>query len=65
MSSAARLRDEVKRLEAVELAVIDDPTVRQSNIKHATASWPQLKGDRKASSTAGKPGSRAYRGKKR
>jgi hypothetical protein len=37
MISAARPRDEVKRLKAVELAVIDDPTVRQSNIKDATA----------------------------
>jgi excinuclease ABC subunit B len=27
---AARLRDEVKRLEAVELAVADDPLARQS-----------------------------------
>jgi excinuclease ABC subunit B len=62
---AARLRDEVKRLKAVELAVIDDPTVRQSNIKDASASWPQPKGERKASSKAGKPGTRAYRGKKR
>jgi hypothetical protein len=35
----------VKRLKAVELAVIDDPTVRQSNIKDATASWPQPKGE--------------------
>ena len=49
---AARLRDEVKRLKAVELAVIDDPTARQSKIKDATASWPQPKaGDRRASST--------------
>jgi excinuclease ABC subunit B len=63
---AARLRDEVKRLKAVELAVIDDPTARQSKIKDATASWPQPKaGDRRASSTAGKPGTRAYRGPKR
>lgn len=63
---AARLRDEVKRLKAVELAVIDDPTARQSKIKDATASWPQPKaGERKASSSAGKPGTRAYRGPKR
>ncbi len=62
---AARLRDEVKRLKAVELAVIDDPTVRQSNIKHATESWPKPKGERRASSKAGKPGTRAFRGPKR
>jgi hypothetical protein len=52
----------VKRLKAVELAVIDDPTVRQSNIKDATASWPQPRGERRASSKAGKPGTRAFRG---
>ena len=56
----------MKRLKPVEMAIIDDPTVRQSKIKDATASWPQPKpGDRKASSTAGKPGTRAYRGPKR
>ncbi len=61
---AARLRDEVKRLKAVEMAVIDDPTIRQSNIKDATESWPQPKGERRASSKAGKPGSRTFRGRK-
>jgi hypothetical protein len=56
----------VKRLKPVDMAIIDDPTVRQSNIKDATASWPQPKpGDRKESSKAGKPGTRAYRGPKR
>ncbi|MGF7161089.1 excinuclease ABC subunit B [Rhodoligotrophos appendicifer] len=30
---AARLRDEVKRLRATELAVLDDPTVRQSTVE--------------------------------
>ena len=58
--------EDKSRLKAVELAVIDDPTARQSKIKDATASWPQPKaGDRRASSTAGKPGTRAYRGPKR
>ena len=32
---AARLRDEVKRLEAVELAVADDPMARQSAVEEA------------------------------
>ena len=32
---AARLRDEVKRLEAVELAVADDPLARQSAVEEA------------------------------
>lgn len=60
-----RLREDVKRLKAVELAVIDDPTVRQSNIKHAAESWPQPRGERRASSKAGKPGTSAFRGPKR
>ena len=32
---AARLRDEVKRLKSVELAVLDDPMARQSKIEDA------------------------------
>ncbi|MFN6979912.1 MAG: helicase-related protein, partial [Gemmobacter sp.] len=32
---AARLRDEIKRLEAVELAVADDPLARQSAVEEA------------------------------
>jgi hypothetical protein len=32
---AARLRDEVKRLEAVELAIADDPLARQSVVEEA------------------------------
>jgi excinuclease ABC subunit B len=63
---AARLRDEVKRLKAVELAVMEDPLAKSSNIQGQEASWPQPKPDqRKAGSTAGKPGTRAYRGPKR
>ena len=34
---AARLRDEVRRLEAVELAVSDDPLARQSEVDQAVA----------------------------
>jgi excinuclease ABC subunit B len=33
---AARLRDEVKRLEAVELAIADDPLARQSAVEAAS-----------------------------
>jgi hypothetical protein len=55
----------VKRLKAVELAVIDDPTARQSNIKDAAESWPQPKSEHRDSSKAGKPGTRAFRGPKR
>ena len=34
---AARLRDEIKRLEAVELTVADDPLARQSDVQEAVA----------------------------
>jgi excinuclease ABC subunit B len=56
---AARLRDEVKRLEAVELAVADDPLARQSEIDEAVGE--ALKGSGR--STAGRPGQRG--GKRR
>jgi hypothetical protein len=49
----------------VELAVLEDPTARQSAIEDATASWPKPKGERRAGSKGGKPGSRTFRGKKR
>ncbi len=55
---AARLRDELKRLEAVDLAVADDPFARQSAIE-AVSNISQTKGR----STAGRGGTRAYRGK--
>jgi excinuclease ABC subunit B len=55
---AARLRDEVKRLEAVDLAVADDPLARQSAIAAASES-----SNRRGRSSAGKGGTRAYRGK--
>jgi len=55
---AARLRDEIKRLEAVDLAVHDDPLARQSAIEaEAEAAAPRSK--------AGRGGTRAYRGKSR
>ena len=56
---AARLRDEVKRLEAVELAVADDPLARQSAIEAAVEETVAKKGR----STAGKAGTTIYRGK--
>ncbi|MFC4669276.1 excinuclease ABC subunit UvrB [Seohaeicola nanhaiensis] len=49
---AARLRDEIKRLEAVDLAVHDDPLARQSAVE--AASEAAVKG--KGRSTAGRPG---------
>ena len=56
---AARLRDEVRRLETVELAISDDPLARQSAIN--AAEKEKVPGR----STAGKGGTRAYRGKSR
>jgi len=69
---AARLRDEVKRLKAVELAVMDDPLARdpgttggrRSRIERPEAAWPQPKPPgRRPSSSGGKPGTRTYRNK--
>ena len=56
---AARLRDEVRRLETVELAISDDPLARQSVIN--AAENEKVPGR----SIAGKGGTRAYRGKSR
>jgi excinuclease ABC subunit B len=58
---AARLRDEVKRLEAVELAVADDPMARQSAVEEA------VEGAQKAAgrSTAGRAGMRGGKARKR
>jgi excinuclease ABC subunit B len=55
---AARLRDEVKRLEAVDLTVADDPMARQYAVEKASEAAVKSKGR----STAGKAGTRAYRG---
>ena len=51
---AARLRDEIKRLEAVELAVADDPLARQSAVEEAAEAAVKASGR----STAGKAGMR-------
>ena len=56
---AARLRDEVRRLDAVELAISDDPLARQSVINAAENEGSTGR------STAGKGGTRAYRGRSR
>ena len=58
---AARLRDEVKRLEAVDLAVADDPLARQSAIEAASNAAQSAKGR----STAGRPGQRGGNVKRR
>ncbi len=56
---AARLRDEVQRLEAVELAVADDPLARQSAVLAAS------EGKKMGRSMGGKAGTRVFKGKVR
>ena len=56
---AARIRDEVKRLEAVELAIADDPMARQSAIEDAVEK--AIAGGGR--STEGRGGTRTVRGK--
>jgi excinuclease ABC subunit B len=58
---AARLRDEVKRLEAVDLAISDDPLARQSAVEEAVSAGSKTRGR----STAGKPGQRGGNVKRR
>jgi len=40
---AARLRDEVKRLRATELAVVDDPTVKQRTVQDRAGAYAGTK----------------------
>lgn len=61
---AARLRDEIKRLETVDLVLHDDPLARQSAVDDAVADAKAKSGR----STAGRPGQRggkAGRGRKK
>ncbi len=51
---AARLRDEVKRLETVDLVVSDDPLARQYQVDKAVSDAKKAEGR----STAGRPGQR-------
>jgi excinuclease ABC subunit B len=53
---AARLRDEVRRLEASELAVAEDPLARSTGFE---SNIPAGKGR----SMSGRPGTRQWRGK--
>jgi excinuclease ABC subunit B len=78
---AARLRDEIKRLRATELAVVDDPTAKVAALPGARRPAPRKPGldemgpgvesiPGKAAgktgprSTSGRPGTRAWRGKR-
>ncbi len=60
---AARLRDEVKRLEAVELAIADDPLARQSVIEEAVEEAVSRRG-RSTSGRAGQRGGKARPGRR-
>ena len=51
---AARLRDEIKRLETVDLVISDDPLARQTAVEQAVDSATRMAGR----STAGRPGQR-------
>ena len=65
---AARLRDEIKRLEATELAVADDPLARQSAVDDAVGreSGRVARAGVKGRSTSGRPGTRVgWKGKVR
>ena len=58
---AARLRDEIHRLEAVDLAIHDDPLARQSAVEAASEAAVKRSGR----STAGRPGQRGGNVKRR
>ena len=52
---AARLRDEIKRLQAVELAVGDDPLARQTDVEAVAGAFA---GERKYGRAANLPSTR-------
>ena len=56
---AARLRDEVKRLRATEMAVVDDPTIKQRNVATKAGGY---KGDKQFGASANLPKQSAKRG---
>jgi excinuclease ABC subunit B len=56
--TAARLRDEIKRLNAVELTVSDDPLARQSDVE---AGGGGFRGEKKYGAAANLPASRAHK----
>jgi excinuclease ABC subunit B len=65
---AGRLRDEIKRLEQMELAVADDPFARSEEIERSMADNTKKQeraAKAKARSVNGRPGTRAYRGGKK
>ena len=50
---AARLRDEVKRLRATELAVVDDPTAKQRTVQDRAGAYAGLEEIRRSREPAG------------
>ncbi|WP_417243501.1 excinuclease ABC subunit UvrB [Celeribacter sp.] len=60
---AARLRDEVKRLEAVELTIADDPLARQSDVDAAVETSKNA-GGRSTGGRGGMRGGKRSRGKR-
>ena len=66
---AARLRDEIRRLQATELAIADDPFARQSAVEESVEMFdPSGTGEsgkpgERPKSRRGIPGTRAMQGK--
>ena len=61
---AARLRDEIKRLRQTELAILDDPLARQSDIEAQTGGVAPSDAKRgRGRSRGGKPGTRTHASK--
>jgi len=60
---AARLRDEVKRLEAVELAIADDPLARQSVVEEAVEEAVKMSGRSTGGRAGMRGGKRSNRGR--
>ncbi len=54
---AARIRDEIKRLETVELVLADDPLARQSKVEAMVSEAIEARGRSKS----GKPGTRKFK----
>ena len=78
MEEAGRIRDEIKRLQATELAIADDPFARQQAVDDAAAEAAARKRPRfdddgvalspaptRPNSRGGRPGSKPSRGRRR
>lgn len=66
--TAARLRDEIKRLQETELLIADDPLARQSEVNAAAdAAVRESRGDARATATGSTTpkGKSGYRGRRR